>query len=180
MKKLSIILALFPFLILTDIYAEENRMSVAQKASEMIARFEQGKLRPGFDAGGVRADKSTSGLPIISSGPLVMIDPVNVKENAPVVELNGKDLAELGFGIYPQAFALLDHKAAYMRIIGASALNSICGLKVEWIYLQSPWDSNGAQTEWALESKRIWISWYAERLASEIQTTKKKAESGRR
>ena len=105
-----------------------------------------------------------------------MIDPLNITASAPVVELNGKDLAELGIGIYPQAFALLDHKSTYMRIIGASALNSICGLKAEWSYLQSPWDSNGAQTDWALEAKRIWSSWYAERLASEIQWTKKKAE----
>ena len=78
------------------------------------------------------------------------------------MELNGKDLAALGVGVFPYAFALLDHKSAYMRIIGVAALNSISGFEPVWFYSISPWDANGDQTDWALEAKRTWIEWYSE------------------
>jgi hypothetical protein len=178
MKTLRITLALFECLLLAVANAEESRMSVARNADEMIARFEQGKLRPGYDAGGVRADKSTSGMPIIIMGPLVMIEPTNVEESGGVVELNGEDLAVLGTGVFPYAFALLDHKCAYMRIIGVTALNSISGCKAVWFYSTSPWDTNGDQTDWALEAKKTWIEWYATRLTNELRWTKKKEQPG--
>ena len=150
-------------------------MTVALKAGEMICRFERGELRPGYDAGGVRADKSTSRLPVIGMGSQVTIDPKHIEEYVGVVEINGKDLASLGFGVFPQAFALLDHKSTYMRIIGASALNSISGKNVLWYFLQPPWDSNGNQTVWALEAKKQWVEWYAFRITSELQWTQRQA-----
>jgi len=55
MKKPGISLALFAFLLIAGTNAEESRMSVARKAGGMIARLEQGALRPGYEAGGVRA-----------------------------------------------------------------------------------------------------------------------------
>ncbi len=161
-------------------HAQEKPLSaenIALQAKEMIAQFEKGKLRPGYGIDGVRADQGSKG-PVICSGPMIKIEPTKSEEWAGVVMLNGKDLAALGFDVFPQAFALLDHQHGYMRLIGAAALNSLSGRKVIWGYLVSPWDDGGAQEEWAIKAKNEWTEWYANRLSTDIKAMKKAEQGG--
>lgn len=64
-------------------------------------------------------------------------------------------LADHGISAFPSAFALLDHKEAYMRYIGAKALQSITGLTPDWFYFQTP-----DEKAWAVDAKRQWKRWY--------------------
>jgi hypothetical protein len=156
--------------------SEAGEMDISKRAVEMITHFERGALRPGYTLDGHRADSGKSTFPVMGMGPLMTIEPTESEEFAGVVELNGEDLAALGDGIFPFAFGLLDHKFAYMRTIGAAALNRLSKRNVRWFNFESPWESSGVQSDWALIAKKEWIDWYATKLASELNFRTKKAE----
>lgn len=162
MPCIHVLLALLAALLIGDLKAQESERVLAHRARVMITAFEQGILRPGFAADGVRLDngKPTT-LPIVGTGPVVTVEPTKLKESVGVIELNGKDLASLGATVFPQAFALLDRRFLYMRIIGAAALEELSGNNGGWRTLQPPWDGTGNQQKWALEAKRLWIRWYS-------------------
>ena len=180
MRLISLASVLLISLLIVDLTAEESAMKVASRAGMMIARFEQGRLRPGFASDGVRLDsRQPITAPTVGSGPLIAIEPTKHEEYVGVVELNGRDLAALGATVFPQAFALLDHEYNHMRIIGATALIELSGIDCGWQIMQSPWDDDGEPREWALKAKRSWIHWYSVSLSKgELNHTNAEQDRG--
>ncbi|MGJ8726754.1 MAG: hypothetical protein ACSHYB_19575 [Roseibacillus sp.] len=175
MKLLPFLVAYFLSCSISSSKVQETEIPAVVRAEAMVEAFKRGELRPGFNIRGVRADVDPNGSgPIVGSGPKVLVEPLVAKSDdarsarrwVDVLRMNGRDLAELGDGVFPLAYALLDHPHAYLRIIGASALAELSGRNPVWFNASPPWDETGNQLEWATKAKIEWASWHSKKLES--------------